>query len=172
MPKSGAKGVNELFSQFRACSAGLAGILVPGAARSALTRAEQERWRATMAAAMRETGLLALATVPFFPPRLEAAIRPGYLALTSPENLAGFRRWRCRCRPGSSCPPVCSSSADRTQKRCCLPPGSDLSGGLPGRLTCRASEPGARGYELHPGPHGCTGRRRSRQAPSTSSRSR
>jgi Asp-tRNA(Asn)/Glu-tRNA(Gln) amidotransferase A subunit family amidase len=43
-----------------------------------------------MAAAMRETGLLALATVPFFPPRLEAAIRPGYLALTSPVNLAGF----------------------------------------------------------------------------------
>lgn len=47
-------------------------------------------WRATMAAAMRETGLLALATVPFFPLRLEAAIRPGYLALTSPVNLAGF----------------------------------------------------------------------------------
>jgi Asp-tRNA(Asn)/Glu-tRNA(Gln) amidotransferase A subunit family amidase len=68
---------------------GLAGILGPRAMRSALTRAEQERWRATMAAAMRETGLLALATVPFFPPRLEAAIRPGYLALTSPENLAG-----------------------------------------------------------------------------------
>jgi hypothetical protein len=99
--------------------------------RSALTRAEQERWRATMAAAMRETGLLALATVPFFPPRLEAAIRPGYLALTSPENLAGFRRWRCRCRPGSSCPPVCSSSADRTQKRCCLPPGSDYQAVYP-----------------------------------------
>jgi amidase len=53
-------------------------------------RAWQERWRATMAAAMRETGLLALATVGFFPPRLEAAIRPGYLALTSPVNLAGF----------------------------------------------------------------------------------
>jgi len=55
--------------------------------RSALTRAEQERWRATMAAAMRETGLLALATVPLFPPRLEAAIRPGYLALTSPHII-------------------------------------------------------------------------------------
>jgi amidase len=53
-------------------------------------RAEQERWRATMAEAMRGIGLLALATVPFFPPRLEAAIRPGYLALTSPVNLAGF----------------------------------------------------------------------------------
>ena len=53
-------------------------------------RAEQERWRATMAAAMRDTDLLVLATVPFFPPRLEAAIRPGYLALTSPVNLAGL----------------------------------------------------------------------------------
>jgi amidase len=53
-------------------------------------RAEQEHWRAAMAAALRETGVLALATVPFFPPPLEAAVRPGYLALTSPVNLAGF----------------------------------------------------------------------------------
>jgi Asp-tRNA(Asn)/Glu-tRNA(Gln) amidotransferase A subunit family amidase len=53
-------------------------------------RAEQERWRAVMAAAMRETSVLALATVPFFPPRLEAASRPGYIALTSPVNLAAF----------------------------------------------------------------------------------
>jgi Asp-tRNA(Asn)/Glu-tRNA(Gln) amidotransferase A subunit family amidase len=43
-----------------------------------------------MAAAMRETGMLALPTVPFFPPRLDAAIRPGYLSLTRPVNLAGF----------------------------------------------------------------------------------
>lgn len=53
-------------------------------------RAEQERWRATMAAALRETGVLALPTVPFFPPRLDAASRPGYLSLTRPVNLAGF----------------------------------------------------------------------------------
>jgi amidase len=53
-------------------------------------RVEQERWRAAMAAAMRETGLLALPTVPFFPPRLDAAIRPGYLALTRAVNLAGL----------------------------------------------------------------------------------
>ena len=53
-------------------------------------RAEQECWRAAMAAALREVDLLALATVPFFPPRLEAAARSGYLALTSPVNLAGF----------------------------------------------------------------------------------
>jgi hypothetical protein len=31
-------------------------------------RAGQDRWRATMAAAMGETGVLVLATVPFFPP--------------------------------------------------------------------------------------------------------
>jgi aspartyl-tRNA(Asn)/glutamyl-tRNA(Gln) amidotransferase subunit A len=53
-------------------------------------RADQERWRATMAAAMGETSVLALPAVPFFPPRLDAAIRPGYLALTRPVNLAGF----------------------------------------------------------------------------------
>jgi amidase len=53
-------------------------------------RAEQERWRAAMAAALREVDLLALATVPFFPPRMEAAARSGYLSLTSPVNLAGF----------------------------------------------------------------------------------
>ena len=53
-------------------------------------QAEQERWRAAMAAALRGADLLALATVPFFPPRLEAAVRRGYLALTSPVNLAGF----------------------------------------------------------------------------------
>ena len=52
--------------------------------------AEQDRWRAALAAAIREIGLLAVATVPFFPPPLEAAIRPGYLAFTSPVNLAGF----------------------------------------------------------------------------------
>jgi amidase len=53
-------------------------------------RAEQGRWRADMAAALRDVDVLALATVPFFPPRLEAATRRGYLALTCPVNLAGF----------------------------------------------------------------------------------
>jgi amidase len=53
-------------------------------------RAEQARWRATMAAALRGTGLLVLPAAPFFPPRLDAAIRPGYLSLTRPVNLAGF----------------------------------------------------------------------------------
>ena len=53
-------------------------------------RAGQERWRAAMAAALREVDVLALATVPFFPPQLEAAVRRGYLALTGPVNVAGF----------------------------------------------------------------------------------
>ena len=53
-------------------------------------RADQGRWRAAMAAALRGVDVLALATVPFFPPRLDAAVRPGYLALTSPVNLAGL----------------------------------------------------------------------------------
>jgi amidase len=53
-------------------------------------RAEQERWRAAMAAALRGVDVLAVATVPFFPPQLEAAARHGYLALTSPVNLAGL----------------------------------------------------------------------------------
>jgi Asp-tRNA(Asn)/Glu-tRNA(Gln) amidotransferase A subunit family amidase len=89
---------------------GLAGVLGPRAMRSALTRAEQERWRATMAAAMRETGLLALATVPFFPSRFEAAIRPGYLALTSPENLAGSPALALPMPTGQQLPPVCRPS--------------------------------------------------------------
>jgi amidase len=70
--------------------AGLADARAVTPAQLLGARAEQERWRAAMAAALRETGLLVLATVPFFPPRLEAAVRPGYLALTSPVNLAGF----------------------------------------------------------------------------------
>jgi amidase len=52
--------------------------------------AEQERWRAAMGAALHTADLLALPTVPFFPPPLEAAIGPSYTALTSPVNLSGF----------------------------------------------------------------------------------
>ena len=70
--------------------AGLAEARAVTPAQLLQARAGQERWRAAMAAALRETGVLALATVPFFPPRLEAAARAGYLALTSPVNLAGF----------------------------------------------------------------------------------
>jgi len=62
--------------------------LMPAQVRQA--RTEQERWRTAMAVALHGVDALALATVPFFPPLLKAAVRPGYLALTSPVNLAGF----------------------------------------------------------------------------------
>ena len=70
--------------------ASLAGAQAPTSAQMLSARAEQARWRTAMAAALREVDVLALATVPFFPPQVEAATRPGYLALTSPVNLAGF----------------------------------------------------------------------------------
>jgi amidase len=53
-------------------------------------RAEQERWRAAMAAELRTADLLALPTVPFFAPPLEAALGPSYTAFTCPVNLSGF----------------------------------------------------------------------------------
>jgi amidase len=70
--------------------ASLAGAQPLTSAQLLSARDEQERWRTAMAAALREVDVLALATVPFFPPRAEAAVRSGYLALTSPVNLAGF----------------------------------------------------------------------------------
>ena len=53
-------------------------------------RKEQQRWRTAMAEALREDDLLALPTAAFFPRLLEAAMQPGYLAFTSPVNLAGL----------------------------------------------------------------------------------
>ena len=70
--------------------AGLDDALAVTPAQLLQAQAEQERWRAAMAAALREVDVLALATVPFFPPQLEAAVRRGYLALTGPVNVAGF----------------------------------------------------------------------------------
>ena len=70
--------------------AGLDEGLAVTSAQLLQARAEQERWRAAMAVALREVDVLAVATVPFFPPRLEAAVRRGYLALTCPVNVAGF----------------------------------------------------------------------------------
>jgi len=70
--------------------AGLVEAQAVTSAQLLVARAEQERWRDAMAAALRGVDVLALATVPFFPPRLEDAVRHGYLALTSPVNLAGF----------------------------------------------------------------------------------
>ena len=70
--------------------AGLVEAQAVTSAQLLVARVEQERWRDAMAAALRGVEVLALATVPFFPPRLEDAVRHGYLALTSPVNLAGF----------------------------------------------------------------------------------
>jgi amidase len=54
-------------------------------------RGTQPGWRAAMAVALRASGgLLALPTVPFFPPPLAAAAGMHFTAFTNPVNLAGF----------------------------------------------------------------------------------
>jgi amidase len=54
-------------------------------------RAAQPAWRSAMAAALRAAGgLLALPTLPFFPPPLTAAPGLHFTAFTNPVNLAGF----------------------------------------------------------------------------------
>jgi amidase len=54
-------------------------------------RGTQPGWRAAMAVALRGAGgLLALPTVPFFPPLLAAAAGLHFTAFTNPVNLAGF----------------------------------------------------------------------------------
>jgi len=54
-------------------------------------RATQAGWRAAMAVALRAAdGLLALPTVPFFPPPLAEAAGIHFTAFTNPVNLAGF----------------------------------------------------------------------------------
>ena len=54
-------------------------------------RATQPGWRAAMAVALRASGgLLALPTVPFFPPPVAAAAGMHFTAFTNPVNLAGF----------------------------------------------------------------------------------
>ena len=54
-------------------------------------RGTQPGWRAAMAVALRAAdGLLALPTVPFFPPPLDAAAGMHFTAFTNPVNLAGF----------------------------------------------------------------------------------
>ncbi|MGO8960341.1 MAG: amidase [Streptosporangiaceae bacterium] len=73
----------EVRARLDAASAVTAGQL-------AAARAAQPRWRDAMATALREVDLLALPTVPFFPPPLEHARGPQYTAFTNPVNLAGF----------------------------------------------------------------------------------
>jgi len=54
-------------------------------------RGTQPGWRAAMAVALRAAGgLLALPTVPFFPPPVAAAEGMHFTAFTNPVNLAGF----------------------------------------------------------------------------------
>jgi amidase len=54
-------------------------------------RGTQPAWRAAMAVALRGAGgLLALPTVPFFPPPVAAAEGMHFTAFTNPVNLAGF----------------------------------------------------------------------------------
>ena len=56
----------------------------------AQARAAQLEWRNAMAAALRSADVLALPTVPFYPPPLAHATGPHYTAFTNPVNFAGF----------------------------------------------------------------------------------
>jgi amidase len=60
------------------------------AAQLAEARAYQPRWQSELQSAMRHVDLLALPTVPLFPPLLEHAGRQRYTVFTNPVNLAGF----------------------------------------------------------------------------------
>jgi len=53
-------------------------------------RAAQPGWREALAGALRTVGLLALPTVPFYPPPLAAAPGLHFTAFTNAVNLAGF----------------------------------------------------------------------------------
>jgi amidase len=59
-------------------------------AQLAAARAAQSRWREVMEAALRDVDVLALPTVPFFPPPLAQARGHHYTAFTNPVNFAGF----------------------------------------------------------------------------------
>jgi amidase len=56
----------------------------------AAARAWQPHWRDALARALSTVELLALPTVPFFPPRLADALGGHYTVFTNPVNLAGF----------------------------------------------------------------------------------
>lgn len=68
----------------------LAGGEAVTTAEVAAARAAQPRWRDAMVRALSTVELLALPTVPFFPPRLTDARGPQYTVFTNPVNLAGF----------------------------------------------------------------------------------
>jgi amidase len=60
------------------------------AADVARARVFQIGWRDAMAAALQQVGLLALPTVPFYPPPVRAAPGMHFTAFTNPVNLSGF----------------------------------------------------------------------------------
>jgi amidase len=60
------------------------------AADLARARVFQIGWRAAMTAALRDVDVLALPTVPFYPPPLTAAPGMHFTAFTNPVNLSGF----------------------------------------------------------------------------------
>ena len=62
--------------------------ITPGEVAAAL--AWQPHWRDAMMRALNAVELLALPTMPFFPPRLANAHGPQYTVFTNPVNLAGF----------------------------------------------------------------------------------
>jgi amidase len=59
-------------------------------AKLAAARAAQPRWRDAMLHALSEVDVLALPTVPFFPPPLSEARGQRYTTFTNPVNLSGF----------------------------------------------------------------------------------
>ncbi len=72
-------------------------------------RGTQPAWRAAMVVALRAAGgLLALPTVPFFPPPLRAAAGMHFTAFTNPVNLAGFPALALPVPSSAGCPQACS----------------------------------------------------------------
>jgi amidase len=68
----------------------LAGAEAVRAADLARARAVQVGWREAMAAALSPVGVIALPTVPFYPPPLTAPPGMHFNVFTSPVNLSGF----------------------------------------------------------------------------------
>jgi amidase len=68
----------------------LTGAESVAAADLARARVLQIGWRDAMTAALRAVGVLALPTVPFYPPPLSAAPGMHFTAFTNPVNMAGF----------------------------------------------------------------------------------
>jgi Asp-tRNA(Asn)/Glu-tRNA(Gln) amidotransferase A subunit family amidase len=80
-----------------------AGAAVTPSARAA-ARAAQRAWREVMLRALGEADLLALPTVPFFPPPLAKASGQRYTAFTNPVNFAGLPALAVPVRSGGELP--------------------------------------------------------------------